>query len=247
MDVALDAVALAGGDVGVESGEVGQGIRERGIALRLVPKNWHSFQHYKDRDPTWIKLHKKLLDDYEFQRLPIASKALAPMLWLLASEQKNGEFEADPEKLAFRLRWNVKDIEGALTPLIESGFFFPVQPASNALALIKPDASPETYKPETENPIARKEPEEPEGFQTFWRAWPKSERKIDRCKCAAYWRREKLEPLTATIIEHVGRSAKTRKWTTGYEPAPLTYLRGRRWNDPIESGPDGRSGNGVAL
>ena len=53
------------------------------LRARIRPKNWHSFQHYKDRDPTWIKLHKKLLDDYEFQSLPLASRALAPMLWLL--------------------------------------------------------------------------------------------------------------------------------------------------------------------
>jgi hypothetical protein len=35
-------------------------------ALILTPKNWKSFQHYKDRAPAWIKLHKALLDDYNF-------------------------------------------------------------------------------------------------------------------------------------------------------------------------------------
>ena len=32
--------------------------------------NWDQYQHYKDRDPTWIKLYARLLDDYEFATLP---------------------------------------------------------------------------------------------------------------------------------------------------------------------------------
>ena len=47
---------------------------------RLRPKSWNEFQHYKRPHPPWVKLHKRLLDDFEFQSLPIASKALAPML-----------------------------------------------------------------------------------------------------------------------------------------------------------------------
>ena len=44
----------------------------------MKPKNWSHFQHYKDRCPPWIKLHKELLNDRAFMTLPTASKALAP-------------------------------------------------------------------------------------------------------------------------------------------------------------------------
>jgi hypothetical protein len=91
--------------------------------MKLAPKNWESFQHYKDRSPAWIKLHKGLLDDFEFARLPVESRALAPMLWLLASESENGVFEGDVEKLAFRLRLLVKEVAEAIHPLIQAGFF----------------------------------------------------------------------------------------------------------------------------
>ena len=60
--------------------------------MLLITKNWAEFQHYKDRSPPWIKLHKELLDDRQYQSLPLASRALAPMLWLLASETKDGSF-----------------------------------------------------------------------------------------------------------------------------------------------------------
>lgn len=106
----------------------------------LKIKNWAGFQHYKDRNPSWIKLHKSLLDDYEFQCLPIASKALAPMLWLLASEYPEGVIDATAEKIAFRLRMTVPEFLEALKPLITAGFVIEEQTASNPLAQRKQDS-----------------------------------------------------------------------------------------------------------
>jgi hypothetical protein len=37
--------------------------------MKLIPKNWGKFQHYKDRCPPWIKLHRDLLNDREFLHL----------------------------------------------------------------------------------------------------------------------------------------------------------------------------------
>ncbi|GER16710.1 hypothetical protein [Variovorax boronicumulans] len=110
----------------------------------LIPRNWASFQHYKDRAPPWIKLHKGLLDDRIYQRLPLASKALAPMLWLLASESKDGSFDGTVAELAFRLRVSEPDITAGLQPLLDAGFFAPTQPASNAPSGRGQPAVPET-------------------------------------------------------------------------------------------------------
>jgi len=65
-------------------------------------KNWHQFQHFKDRKPPWIKLYRELLDDVHWHDLdPKAAKNLV-MLWLLASEY-DGELP-DFRTLTFRLR-----------------------------------------------------------------------------------------------------------------------------------------------
>jgi hypothetical protein len=109
--------------------------------MTLTVKNWRVFQHYKDRSPPWIKLQKTLLDDFVFQRLPLASKALAPMLWLLASESDDGSLPSSVEEIAFRLRWPEKDIFAGLKPLIEKGFLID---ASNPLADCKQSATSET-------------------------------------------------------------------------------------------------------
>lgn len=102
--------------------------------MKLTPKNWIEFQHYKDRAPPWIKLHKALLDDYEYQRLPVASRALAPMLWLLASEVLTGEFDGSAVRVAFRLRMTESEYLLALKPLIDAGFFKASDDASAVLA-----------------------------------------------------------------------------------------------------------------
>lgn len=101
---------------------------------RLFIKNWREFQHYKDRDPKWIKLYRKYLDDFEFQCLPLASRALAPMLWLLASETQDGSIEHNPRKIAFRLRTSEDEVKEALTHLISASFIYVEQDASNTLA-----------------------------------------------------------------------------------------------------------------
>lgn len=52
-------------------------------------KNWSKFQHYRTRNPPWIKLYNSLLDDYEFTSLAPESKLLLIHLWLLASRTDN--------------------------------------------------------------------------------------------------------------------------------------------------------------
>lgn len=112
--------------------------------MKLSVKNWAEFQHYKNRRPPWIKLHHDLLDDRKFHCLPVASRALAPCLWLIASEFEDGIFDGSAEELAYRLRQTPKQIQEALTPLIDSGFFIVVQGASAALAERQQVAVPET-------------------------------------------------------------------------------------------------------
>lgn len=109
--------------------------------MNLIPKNWHSFQHYNKRNPPWIKLHRSLLDDFEFCQLPTASRALAPMLWLIASESRDGVISMSIEALAFRLRCASSDVYDALEPLVQQGFFLD---ASVVLADRLQHATPET-------------------------------------------------------------------------------------------------------
>ncbi len=52
-------------------------------------KNFDLYQHYKDRDPPWIKLHYRILSDYGFGILPDEAKAHLLAIGLLASRCAN--------------------------------------------------------------------------------------------------------------------------------------------------------------
>lgn len=117
--------------------------------MKLMPRNWINFQHYKNRRPPWIRLYRALLDDRQFQRLPLASRALAPMLWLLASEHDGGVFDATTDELSFRLRQSPEEISEGLQPLVNAGFFEIIEgDESDLLASCKQPATPEERRAE---------------------------------------------------------------------------------------------------
>jgi hypothetical protein len=105
-----------------------------------------SFQHYKDRSPSWIKLHKALLDDYEFSCLPVASRGASANALAASKRVRRRQNHASIDKLAFRLHMTRGELADALSPLIEKGFF----DASEPLAERKQDAIPEKER-EIEN------------------------------------------------------------------------------------------------
>lgn len=117
--------------------------------MKIRPRDWARFQHYKNRKPPWIKLHRGLLDDAEYHRLQDDSKAIAPLLWLLASESDLAEVDLDFETIAWRLRSTEAKVEKAIKPLIEKGFFILCKHDDSATqALCKSDAIPEVEREE---------------------------------------------------------------------------------------------------
>lgn len=71
-------------------------------------------------------------------------------------------------------------------------------------------------------------------FDEFWKAWPKSERKHDKVKCAKKWRENGLDDFVEQILADIEVKRHTEKWRGGFIEAPLVYLNGRRWEDGAE-------------
>lgn len=91
----------------------------------LRVKNWASFQSYKDRKPPWIRLHKSLLDNFDFHTMSANARAILPMLWLLASEDGDpvsGLIRESYERISFRLRIPESDLEAAITEFRQKNF-----------------------------------------------------------------------------------------------------------------------------
>ena len=68
----------------------------------LKVKNWDKFQHYKLRNPPWIKLHRTLVADYQFTQLSDTDKCHLILIWLEASNS-DGAVPNDPDFLRRRL------------------------------------------------------------------------------------------------------------------------------------------------
>lgn len=73
----------------------------------LRVRNFDALQHYKNRNPIWIKLYCAILEDYDFARLPDETKFHAIGLMLLAS-RSNNRFPDDEEWLRAKINANSK-------------------------------------------------------------------------------------------------------------------------------------------
>jgi len=70
-------------------------------------------------------------------------------------------------------------------------------------------------------------------FAEFWDAWPKSPRKGEKSGCVKLWEESELEIEQPAILAHVKAMAATEGWTKQggeFIPAPLVYLRNRKWD-----------------
>lgn len=193
--------------------------------IYLHVKNWAEFQHYKDRNPPWIKLHRALLDDYEFASLQDASKAHLMLIWLFAS-QRDGRIPNDPAFLKKKLGL---EREPNLQTFIDQGLLIPEQNASTNTEQGASELRLEAYKAsETEIPPsppagkngangehrARKKPatRAPDSFEItepMW-AWAQEQGVVH----------ERIETETAKFLDHhkakgsafIDWPAAWRKW-----------------------------------
>ena len=171
--------------------------------MLMRPKSWGDFQHYKDRFPPWIKLHRSLLTDREFMCLPIASKALAPLLWLLASESKDGSFDGSLDELQFRLHISRKDYEDGIKPLIDKGFFIvDSEVLADCLQVATPERETEIEtKRETKREIKATVVAAPVGVsQSVWDDFVKH-------------RKAKKAQVTQTVIDGITKEAQKAGWS----------------------------------
>jgi hypothetical protein len=130
----------------------------KGVAMTYRIKDWHRFQHFRDRKPPWIKLYRDLLDDPEWHELsPAAAKGLV-MLWLIASED-SGKLP-DTRRIAFRLRIPLAQAERLLMDLSH----WLIRDDNVVISPRCHDDAPETEREgETETETERDTPPPPKG------------------------------------------------------------------------------------
>lgn len=88
------------------------------MAQFLRIREWARFQHYKDRDPPWIKLHRELLTSQTWVSLDDASRVLAIALMLLAAGTDN----KIPADAGYLKRVAYLNADPDWRPLLKTGF-----------------------------------------------------------------------------------------------------------------------------
>jgi len=124
--------------------------------IRIV--NWGTFQHYKDRNPPWIKLHRDMITSRTWVTADDASRVLVIACMVLAAETNNKiPFDAE-----FIRRRAYLSCDPDFTQLIDAQFIELIDEsgnASNALAecvqLARPETETETEKRHKNTPAPR--------------------------------------------------------------------------------------------
>lgn len=184
----------------------------------LKVKNWENFQHYKERTPPWIKLHRDLLRDYDFSCLQDASKLHLMLIWLLASQLDN-EIPVDADFIQKQI-----GVSGKINfkELIDKGFLID---ASNTLASCKQVAMPETETYSKEKEYIRH-------FEDFWLAYPK---RVNKGAALKVFIRLLNKVDYETLISGAKRyTEECRGKDEKFIAHASTWLNGKRWLDEQE-------------
>lgn len=211
-------------------------------------RNWEQFQHYKDRNPPWIKLHFALLASEDWVTLDDASKLLAVVCMLIAS-RNNGLVPNNP---AYLKRVAYLDRLPKLKPLIDCGFLEIPQadasdlqaPASSMQANARPETDTDTDTEDKDSSSSRpaaakvneaqsqKKAIEAEFSETFWPAYPRKVEKQDALKAFIKARaKTSLETIMAGVRAYAAEVA-------GKEPQFIRhaakFLNSASWENAAE-------------
>lgn len=197
--------------------------------------NWKRWQTWRsDRgQPPWIKLHRVLLRNPEWNSLSDGEKGQLVCMWILAAD-KGGKIPADPHVIATLCYLDeLPDLER----FQNLGFISGWRQGGVNLA---PSGRPEESRVEK----SRVEPPKPptggvNGFQEFWLAYP---RKIGKGAARRSWKRIRPSAeLQQQILNSLSQHTYSHDWTREYGryiPHPATFLNQERWDDELVDPPD---------
>jgi len=202
-------------------------------------KNWNSFQHYKDRSPPWLKLHRRLIDDPKFLALSGDAVKCLVLMWIVAADgdERDGSLP-DIDTLAFRLRIS----PGRLKRHVDELHHFLEQPASDMLAGCEQVARPETERERETKSESESETNARDGFDDFWEVYPRKASKKAAQKAWEKASRSRSWPGVDVIRDALSAAIDSDGWRRDngqYIPHASTWLNGERWTD--ESSTDTRA------
>lgn len=110
-----------------------------GVSEYLYVKNFQELQHYKKRNPPWIKLYRALMTDGKFHQLSELEQWQLVRIWLVSAEDHPGGWVPNDESWLRRMTGTLKAIP--VRKLVDSGWLIPMPASAYASALASNGAS----------------------------------------------------------------------------------------------------------
>jgi hypothetical protein len=203
--------------------------------IRIV--EWEKYQHYKDRNPPWIKLHRELMTSNTWVSVDDASRVLAIAIMMLAAATGN-KIPANP---AYVKRVAYLNSDPDFSPLAEVGFIeivdengnvasAPIATASTKQADARPEkrqSRAEQSKTESAPPalVAQAEVD----FEVWWKVYPK---KADKGHAREAFRRTLKRGVSVdTLVAGAQRYRDDPKRKAEFTKNGATWLVGECWSD----------------
>lgn len=205
-------------------------------------RNWERFQHYRDRNPPWIKLHVEILSSEDWVSLDDAGKLLAIACMVIAAKH-DGNVPNNPHYVK---RVAYLDTLPDFAPLISCGFL--VEALANGTHVLA-DARPEkeTQIRDRKKKVMSEVPSDPqplktevgikraarvaypESFEQFWKAYP-TDKLMSKKAAAGAWARLSEDDKQTAIASTAAFRAYCSKEKT-YRPVhAVRYLNERRFD-----------------
>lgn len=192
-------------------------------ALYLKVKNLDRYQHYKDRNPPWVKLHRDFLSDYDLRQCSTQSRLLFACCLILASETGN-LIPNDANYLSQRTGLDVQEQD--ITSLIHKGMLLATCKRSASTML-----APSATRSVSVFVLSSEGMQGEEKFEQFWNAYPK---KVGKKAAMKAWHLAKDKPSLPDLLAALSRASQSPQWTKDHGqfiPHPATWLNQGRWSD----------------
>lgn len=199
-------------------------------------KNLEKYQHYKDRDPKWVKLYYSILDDEAFIFLSEVDRCRYMTCLVLAS-RTNNKIPADPTYLRKVMRL---DKNPDLTPLLSCGLLYTCESSSTCLDNVYTNAPVPNrsllYSPLLNSSLSSPKSEEGKESEKgeFDRLWDVYPRKVGKKAAQKAFQNARDRPRIDDLIASIQRQALSAQWTKDggqFIPHLSTWLNRGQWAD----------------
>jgi hypothetical protein len=193
-------------------------------------KNYERYQHYKDRNPPWIKLYRDFISDYELRQLSPEARLMYIGCLILASETLNRvphDYDYLTQRLGFPITYDL------ITTLFTSGFLLALSDSTEC----PPRREEENREEKIYPPFSAAD------FELFWSQYPKHK---DKKTAALRWKSlttKHVLPAIDVLLAALTKAKLSDDWKKNggtYIPHASTWLNGQRWEDEIPEKPKER-------